>query len=246
MRGKNYAFYNAINKYGWENIIWEIIDTAKSQEELDCKEIYWIDYYNTYIGNKNGYNMTIGGGGASGHTVSKETKIKLSKMNKGKKLSSETKVKISKKLKGKYIGEKNANYGKQLSEERKIYLSNISKGRTFTIETKSKLSKANKGRIHGEEVRKNMSEAHKGKPLSEEHKKSLSKVRRGENNSNAKITEKIAKEIKIRLANGEKTKNIVNELNVTENIVKNIKRLNSWKHTMPELNSKIKPLNYQT
>lgn len=55
------AFQKAINKYGIDNFIWEIIDYAETQEELDDKEVFWIDYYDTY--GSGGYNMTIGGRG---------------------------------------------------------------------------------------------------------------------------------------------------------------------------------------
>jgi len=36
-----------------------ILDTADSREELDEKECYWINYYDTY--NSGGYNMSVGG-----------------------------------------------------------------------------------------------------------------------------------------------------------------------------------------
>ena len=35
----NIPFYNAIKKYGFDNIVWEIIDEAESPEELDAKDI---------------------------------------------------------------------------------------------------------------------------------------------------------------------------------------------------------------
>lgn len=61
---KNYHFYNAIRKYGWENFKWEVIDdTAKTLDELCEKEIYWIAHYDTY---NNGYNSTLGGEGFKG------------------------------------------------------------------------------------------------------------------------------------------------------------------------------------
>lgn len=55
--------YRAMRKYGFDNFSWEVIDTANTPDELNNKEMYWIDYYNSYIGNKNnnGYNMTKGG-----------------------------------------------------------------------------------------------------------------------------------------------------------------------------------------
>ncbi|OHD22819.1 MAG: hypothetical protein A2Y34_04325 [Spirochaetes bacterium GWC1_27_15] len=54
-----YAFHLAISKYGEDAFEWAIIDIAENQEELDEKELYWIDYYNCY--GVNGYNMTVGG-----------------------------------------------------------------------------------------------------------------------------------------------------------------------------------------
>lgn len=55
------AFQKALNKYGIDNFSWKILDYAECQDELDDKEVFWIDYFNTY-GN-GGYNMTIGGRG---------------------------------------------------------------------------------------------------------------------------------------------------------------------------------------
>lgn len=38
---KKYYFYNALNKHGYENFIWEEIDTAETRDEIDQKEKYW-------------------------------------------------------------------------------------------------------------------------------------------------------------------------------------------------------------
>lgn len=54
----NNHFHNAIRKYGWDDFIWEIIDTAESFQELNEKEKYWIKYYNSI---NNGYNTLLGG-----------------------------------------------------------------------------------------------------------------------------------------------------------------------------------------
>ena len=55
----------AMKKYGWENFeVIEQIDVVYnhkySQDELDCRECYWISYYDSF---NNGYNNTIGGRG---------------------------------------------------------------------------------------------------------------------------------------------------------------------------------------
>lgn len=46
-------FARAIRKYGPENFRIEVIDTATTQEELNYKEHYWANYYDSI---KNGYN----------------------------------------------------------------------------------------------------------------------------------------------------------------------------------------------
>lgn len=48
-------FARAIRKYGKDNFSLEIIDTAQSQNKLNDKERYWIQYYNSV---KEGYNET--------------------------------------------------------------------------------------------------------------------------------------------------------------------------------------------
>ena len=46
-------FYRAIKKYGKDNFKIEAIDSAETQAELDQKEIYYINFYNSV---KEGYN----------------------------------------------------------------------------------------------------------------------------------------------------------------------------------------------
>lgn len=56
---KNKTLYKAIRKYGVENFEFEVLqDNINNFEELDKAEIYWIDYYNSFI---KGYNETFGG-----------------------------------------------------------------------------------------------------------------------------------------------------------------------------------------
>lgn len=51
-------FHNAIRKYGWENFTWEIIDYAQNFQQLNQKQKYWIQYYDSI---NNGYNISKGG-----------------------------------------------------------------------------------------------------------------------------------------------------------------------------------------
>ena len=52
--------YDAMNKYGIEHFNIEIIEQVSPFDNLEEREIYWINYYNTY---HNGYNATKGGDG---------------------------------------------------------------------------------------------------------------------------------------------------------------------------------------
>lgn len=56
---KNRPLYRAFNKYGIDNFYLETIEECENSI-LSNREIYWIEYYNTY---GNGYNATKGGDG---------------------------------------------------------------------------------------------------------------------------------------------------------------------------------------
>ena len=53
------VIYRALRKYGIENFSFEVLEEC-DVDKLDEREIYWINELDTY---KNGYNMTLGGGG---------------------------------------------------------------------------------------------------------------------------------------------------------------------------------------
>ena len=59
---KPYPLYKAMNKYGINNFSFEILEEVDI-EQLDEKERYYINLYNSYINtnNSNGYNATLGG-----------------------------------------------------------------------------------------------------------------------------------------------------------------------------------------
>lgn len=57
--GMNTELYNSIRKHRWENFEVIVIDqSAKTQEDLNRLETYYIDLYDTY---EHGYNMCRGG-----------------------------------------------------------------------------------------------------------------------------------------------------------------------------------------
>lgn len=57
----NYTFHKAIRKYGKDNFEKIILEENLTKEEAKERERYWIKYYNSYSGNKLGYNDTYGG-----------------------------------------------------------------------------------------------------------------------------------------------------------------------------------------
>lgn len=55
----NYPLYRAFRKYGVDNFSFDVLEECMVSE-LDDKEIFWIEYYNSF---RNGYNQTLGGCG---------------------------------------------------------------------------------------------------------------------------------------------------------------------------------------
>ena len=67
-------FARAIRKYGKDNFIIEEIDSAKTQNELNKKEQYWIQYYNSV---NNGYNETDAINKCGGNTYLSKTEEEM-------------------------------------------------------------------------------------------------------------------------------------------------------------------------
>lgn len=65
-KGKTYPLYRAFRKYGINNFEMELIEKCKT-EELNSRESYWINFYDTY---RNGYNATLGGEGVRTFNIS--------------------------------------------------------------------------------------------------------------------------------------------------------------------------------
>jgi group I intron endonuclease len=161
--------YRAINKYGKECFEVEIIKKYYNLKSMKLGEIKYINLNNSIV--PNGYNVHFGGSGgkikltkeqlnyrkefgkrmskyhignkyALGRVVSDETRLKISKSNKGKKISKETRLKMSLSKKGVSV-----NKGVKLSEKHKESLSKSLKGRIFSTETKIKMSISAKKRM---------------------------------------------------------------------------------------------------
>lgn len=128
----NYSpMWNAIQKYGWENVEHEILYENVTKEFASQKEKELIIFYNS-TSHANGYNVSLGG---IFNNMSEETKKKISEAKKGNNYG--------------MIGENAPMYGKHHSEETKDILreklaknNNPMYGKHHSEETIEKLKKA--------------------------------------------------------------------------------------------------------
>jgi len=115
---KNYRFYRAIKKYGWDSFRHEIIARDLSIEEAKEMEKMLIEKWKL-TDFKHGYNLREGGDGSP--SLESRAMMSASRMgNKnraGQKRTPEEKRKISDSLKIYYSTHENPNKGKAISEE---------------------------------------------------------------------------------------------------------------------------------
>ena len=78
----NCYFHNSILKHGPENFKVELIEDGISANKIDEKEKFYIEKYNTFYLNGQGYNMTSGGQGIHNYHHTDNTKKKLSESSK--------------------------------------------------------------------------------------------------------------------------------------------------------------------
>lgn len=191
--------HRAIHKYGPENF--EIKSLVKVESDdglkwLNILEPLYIKIYNTLV--PDGYNLEPGGKNNAVHPL---TKAKISHKLKGHTVSEETKKKISITKQGKNIGSNNPMYGKpsplrgkKHTSEAKAKMSAAMKGnqnsRGFkqspeTVLKRSIALKGNtngrggKGKIISSESRAKMSATHSGIPLADTHRANISKALKG-------------------------------------------------------------------
>lgn len=159
---------NAFNKYGWDNFEFSIIDTAQTIEELNAKEIRYINEYKTTDKNL-GYNIETGGKNAIPNI---NTLNKMSKSHLGIK---QTEDWINKRVaKAGTIEAKK--YGKRKTEEEKKHLS-------------KKSPKYWQGKKRNEKTKLKISTTKKERGLSEKQKETLCKKVYKINLTTNKITE---------------------------------------------------------
>jgi group I intron endonuclease len=120
-------FQYSLEKHGFDSFTWDQIDTAKNKEDLDNKEKYWIDFYDS-TNRKNGYNRKTGG---SNGIINTEAREKLSASLTGKQP-----------FLGKHHNEETKRKQSEAASKR-VYIKGVLKRNQ---ETRDKMSKATRGR----------------------------------------------------------------------------------------------------
>lgn len=143
---RNLHLYNSMRKYGVDKFTFEILESDVEERDLDDRERYYIEKYDTL---NTGYNYTAGGGGMRGYHHSEETRRKFGasiskvmwKINtpertakiiaaqKGRKFTEEHKRHIKEAVGDRY-GENNPFFGKQHSEETRDKISSANSEHT--------------------------------------------------------------------------------------------------------------------
>lgn len=175
--GSGTLIRKAIKKYGKENFKKEILEKCSCVEELNEKEVYWIDKLKSKSKHI-GYNITCGGS----PTPDEEYRRKVGFVHKGKIVSEATRKLQSE-----------AHLGCEMTDEAKAKLSEINSGVNHpqygTHHSEETIAKMSKPR--SEQGKKNISEAHKGQvpwnkgtKVSEEERLLMSERMKGDKNPN--------------------------------------------------------------
>ena len=216
--------HKSLNKHGFENHKFEIIEEC-SKEMLNEREIYWIQFYDSF-NTEHGMNLRSGGDCS---IFSEESRERMSAAGKGKIITEEHKNNISKANKGM----KSPTFGKVMSDEEKQKLSLAQKGRVFTQEHRNNLGKSQIGNKKGlgkkrtEEQKLRLSQANKGKIMSEEQKLKLSEIRKGK---------KLSPE-SIRKREETKKRNRYLKFHTTQSIIFRSQIINGWTNISKNLPS---------
>jgi len=182
--------HSAFIKYGFDNCKFEIIEECEEQQ-LDEREIYWINFFNT-LDIKYGLNLKSGGANGRHSELSKK---KMSETNKGRSAWNKG-LRMSREYVEKRIGRKASdetrqkirdsiaktkrvawNKGLVLSKEHKESLSKAKIGTRLSKETREKIALVHRGRTRSiETIEKMKLAASKRPPITQETKNKISKT----------------------------------------------------------------------
>jgi len=146
------VFHASIKCYGPENFQVKRLMHNIEEKDIDRLERLWIQKLNTFYIDGEGYNMTLGGQGVHGYHHTEETKQKISKTTKGRKVPLDQLQKRKETLQlmkqsGYFEKRKNhTQWRERLSKsckERYKHASRTFLGKEHTQESKNKIAKAN-------------------------------------------------------------------------------------------------------
>lgn len=165
---KHFSTYlqRAWNKHKEENFVFEIIEEYPCDETiLKLMEIYFIAFYESFVYDGHGYNLTRGGEGNLGHIATEESLEKMRISHLGIRQSEESIRKRSIAM----SGENHPFWGTHKTEEQKKKQSEKMSGEnhpfwgtTHSPETIEKMREAKRGKIVKQETRDKISESLKG------------------------------------------------------------------------------------
>lgn len=188
---RNTYFWNAIQKYGWNNFKHEVLYSNLLKDDACKLEIELIEKYKSNR-RKYGYNISAGGEGRFGDTQSTETRQKISNAVKEQWKDAEIRQKHIKGAVGRIVSDetkekiRQSNLGKVRSPEVGRKISASKKGKTpwnkgkkckpRSQETKDKISNSSKGKVISEEQKQKISNKLKGRVVTPEWKKKISET----------------------------------------------------------------------
>lgn len=205
-----------------DGFVFEILELC-DPEELNDKEKFWIEYFDSM---NHGYNQSKGGVSTLGRVCTEETRQKISEANKGRVVSAEIIRKRVETLQRRLAND--PDFAKQHHEK----LSERLRGKPSW----------NKGKPCPESQKRLVSEKLKGRYISDEHREKLRALYSGEKSITAKLKEKDVVMIRYRFLCGERQCEILKDYtSVTPQTLYDICRGRRWK-SVPMSKSELESL----
>ena len=174
-------FWRAIQKYGWENFLHEILFEGLSEQDAKEKEIELISFYQSWHPNF-GYNVSLGGSGSNGCHLTDEMKRQIGERSRrmwtdenyrkriiasmtGHPVSEDTKVKLSKRMADFYGSEKGDILRKEQSDRQR----QVWEDENYRIRQSALASEAMSRVWNDPEYRARQSASHVGRYTGEKH-----------------------------------------------------------------------------
>jgi group I intron endonuclease len=142
--GSRYLIHKAIRKYGWDSFTRRVLFESSDVEELKAKEQELIAQHRTFF-REGGYNMTRGGDGVFGLRFTDESRLRMSKAHKGKRLSATTRKKIADAHRGR---PKSKEHRRNISKAIMGHPSYKKSGKPCSEETRDKIRSAMLGKTY--------------------------------------------------------------------------------------------------